>query len=86
MKTRHHGRGRVARHQTWQKEVDRQGRPERDKEEAEAAQDESHASSLNGDESFLVLFFKKEQRFFLKKEAKTSIRWNALTSHAGGAR
>jgi hypothetical protein len=27
----------------------------------------------------LVLFFKKEQRFFLKKEAKTSIR---LESHA----
>jgi len=23
------------------------------------------------DKSFLVLFFKKEQRFFLKKEAKT---------------
>jgi hypothetical protein len=26
-------------------------------------------------ESFLVLFLKKEQRFFLKKEAKTSFRF-----------
>jgi len=25
--------------------------------------------------SFLVLFFKKEQNFFLKKEAKTFVNW-----------
>jgi hypothetical protein len=80
MKACHHGCGGVAGHQTRQEEIDRQSRPEGDDEKPEAANDKAHVSSLDGNESFLVLFFKKEQRFFLQKEAKTLIPINDITS------
>jgi hypothetical protein len=80
MKACHHGCGGVAGHQTRQEEVDRQCRPKGDKEKSETANNKAHASSLDGDDSFLVLFFKKEQRFFLQKEAKTLIPINDITS------
>jgi hypothetical protein len=35
------------------------------------------------DKSFLVLFFKKEQRFFLKKEAKTFCPFGGVLGDGG---